>query len=47
MTGPLGKQDDASTPLTGEEREELGPSYITLRRELNDAEQANILYLLL
>ncbi|MEN8130391.1 MAG: mobile mystery protein B [Pseudomonadota bacterium] len=43
MTGPLEEQNHASTPLTAEEREELIPSYITLRHELNDAEQANIL----
>jgi Fic-DOC domain mobile mystery protein B len=36
-------QDDASTPLTEEERVNLIPSYITLRAELNEAEQANIL----
>lgn len=35
--------DDASTPLTDEERQDLIPTYITLRRELNEAEQANIL----
>jgi Fic-DOC domain mobile mystery protein B len=40
---PLLEQDDASTPLTPDEREGLIPSYITLRRELNEAEQANIL----
>jgi len=39
----LEEQDDASTPLTDEEREDLIPSYITLRSELNEAEQANIL----
>ncbi len=43
MTDPLDEQDDASTPLTEEEREQLTPSYITLRSELNEAEQANIL----
>jgi len=43
MTDPLVEQDDASTPLTEEEREQLIPSYITLRSELNEAEQANIL----
>jgi Fic-DOC domain mobile mystery protein B len=43
MTDHLEEQDDASTPLTEEEREELIPSYITLRSEVNDAEQANIL----
>jgi len=43
MSGPKEEQDDASTPLTEEEREQLIPSYITLRRELNEAEQSNIL----
>jgi len=43
MTDPLVEEDDASTPLTEEEREELIPSYITLRYELNEAEQRNIL----
>ncbi len=43
MTDFLDEQDDAATPLTAEEREELIPSYITLRSELNEAEQANIL----
>lgn len=36
-------QDEAATPLEAEEIEALIPSYITLRRELNEAEQANIL----
>ncbi|MEQ8955890.1 MAG: cell filamentation protein Fic, partial [Gammaproteobacteria bacterium] len=36
-------EDDASTPLSAEEREQLIPSYITLRSELNEAEQRNIL----
>lgn len=43
MTGPSGDQDNASTPLSEEEREGLVPSYITLRSELNEAEQANVL----
>ncbi len=43
MTDPLAEEDDASTPLSPEEREGLIPSYITLRGELNEAEQANIL----
>jgi Fic-DOC domain mobile mystery protein B len=43
MTDPLAEEDDASTPLNPEEREALIPSYITLRGELNEAEQANIL----
>lgn len=40
---PLFNQDDAATPLTPEEREGLILSHIALRRELNDAEQSNIL----
>ena len=43
MVDPLFEQDDASTPLTPEEREGLIPAYITLRRELNEAEQNNVL----
>jgi Fic-DOC domain mobile mystery protein B len=43
VSDPLLEEDDASTPLTAEEREGLIPSYVTLRRELNEAEQANIL----
>jgi Fic-DOC domain mobile mystery protein B len=43
MTGPFDDQDDAATPLSEEEKEGLIPSYITLRGELNEAEQANIL----
>jgi len=43
MSDPLFEQDDAATPLAPEEREGLIPSYITLRRELNEAEQANTL----
>lgn len=43
MIGPSGDQDNASTPLSEEEQEGLLPSYITLRGELNEAEQANIL----
>ncbi len=35
--------DDASTPLTHEELEDLKLSYITTRDELNEAEQSNIL----
>ena len=42
MTDLLAEKDDAATPLSDEEREGLIPSYITLRSELNDAEQANI-----
>ena len=43
MTSPFGPQDDGGTELTEDEREGLIPSYITLRSELNEAEQANIL----
>jgi len=43
VSDPLLEEDDASTPLTAEEREGLILSYVTLRRELNEAEQANIL----
>ncbi|HVA54636.1 MAG TPA: mobile mystery protein B [Gammaproteobacteria bacterium] len=43
MNEPLEGMDDAATPLTSEEQQDLIPSYISLRRELNEAEQANIL----
>ncbi|NHA14131.1 mobile mystery protein B [Thioalkalivibrio sp. XN279] len=43
MNDPLGPRDDAETPLSPEEREGIIPSYITLRGELNAAEQDNIL----
>lgn len=43
MSDPLfDEDDDANTPLEADEREGLIPSYITLRRELNEAEQINI-----
>jgi Fic-DOC domain mobile mystery protein B len=43
MPDPLfDRDDDANTPLTAEEREQVIPSYITLRHELNEAEQINI-----
>jgi hypothetical protein len=43
MSDPLFiDDDDANTPLTDEEREQLIPAYITLRHELNEAEQINI-----
>jgi Fic-DOC domain mobile mystery protein B len=43
MSDPLFDEDDeANTPLTAEEREQLIPTYITLRSELNEAEQINI-----
>lgn len=41
MTGPHEEPDDA-TPLTPEEREGLIPSHVTLRSELNELEQQNI-----
>lgn len=43
MSDPLEPQDDAATPLTEEERSDLILGWITLRAELNEAEQANIL----
>lgn len=43
MTDPLFEEDDAATPLSPEELQGLIPSYITLRSELNEAEQSNIL----
>ena len=43
MTDLLVPQDGAGTNLSDEEKEGLIPSYITLRNELNEAEQANIL----
>lgn len=43
MNDPLFEgDDDANTPLDAEEREQLIPSYITIRAELNEAELANI-----
>ena len=42
MSDPLLPQDDGQTPLTPEELEGLVPSHITLRGELNEAEQINI-----
>src|SRR5690349_19568062 len=43
MTDPLFDGDDeANTPLTTEEREQLIPTYISTRGELNEAEQVNI-----
>lgn len=44
MTDPLGNPaDDAATLIEAEEREQLIPTYITSRAELNAAEQAGIL----
>jgi Fic-DOC domain mobile mystery protein B len=37
-----GDEDDAATPLTPDERAQLIPSYITLKHELNEAEQIGI-----
>ena len=34
--------DDHATPLTPDERDELIPTHITLRNELNELEQQNI-----
>lgn len=43
MSDPLTDEtDDAATPLTPDERAALIPTYITLRRELNEAEQIGI-----
>jgi Fic-DOC domain mobile mystery protein B len=42
MNDPFLPVDDGQTPLTPEELERLIPSYITLRGELNEAEQINI-----
>jgi Fic-DOC domain mobile mystery protein B len=42
MSGPL-DQPENTTPLTAEDREGLIPSHVTLRSELNELEQQNIL----
>jgi Fic-DOC domain mobile mystery protein B len=42
MSDPLFDNDDAATPLTLDEKQGLIPSYITLRRELNEAEHIAI-----
>jgi len=42
LNPPFESDDDPNTPLTDEERDGLIPSYIALRHELNEAEQANI-----
>ena len=42
MTDRLVDDDDASTPLTAEERDALIPSYITQRRELNEVEHIGV-----
>jgi len=41
MTEPV-KPDDHATPLRPEERDQLIPTHITLRSELNELEQKNI-----
>jgi len=41
MTAPS-NTDDHATPLTPAERDELIPTYVTLRSELNELEQRNI-----
>lgn len=44
MSDPLTEgDDDSNTPLESEEREQLIPTYIATRAELNAAEQAGIL----
>ena len=43
MTETTDPQDDSATALSEEERDGLIPSYITLRNELNEAEQENII----
>lgn len=43
MSDLLTVEDEDSTPLTEQERQQLIPSYITMRSELNAAEQRNIL----
>ncbi len=35
-------EDDAATPLTPEERRDLIPTYVALRRELNEVEALNV-----
>lgn len=43
MTDLLNEEPEGATPLTPEEREGLIPAQVTLRRELNELEQENIL----
>lgn len=43
MTDLHGDEPEGATPLTPEEREGLIPAQVTLRRELNEIEQLNIL----
>lgn len=42
MAGVFEETDDAATPLTPEEMRDLIPAHIACRRELNTAEQENI-----
>src|SRR5580658_9283018 len=42
MSDLFEQPDDAATPLTPEERRDLIPAHIAYRRELNEAEQENI-----
>jgi Fic-DOC domain mobile mystery protein B len=42
MSDIFDESDDAATPLTPEEKRDLIPTHIALRRELNLAEQENI-----
>ncbi|MGD0497463.1 MAG: mobile mystery protein B [Bryobacteraceae bacterium] len=42
MTRTFEEPDDAATPLTPEEMRDLIPAHIAYRRELNEAEQENI-----
>ncbi len=43
MSDPLfDAEDDASTPLSPDEKQAMTPTYITLRAELNEAEQIGI-----
>ena len=42
MIGPF-DADDNATPITPEERDGLIPTHVTLRSELNELEQQNIL----
>ncbi len=43
MTDPFQQGDNAATHLDDEEKEDLIPSYVTTRAELNEAEQSNII----
>ena len=43
MSDPLAPIDDAATELSDEEKEELIPTYIITRDDLNEAEQENVL----